>query len=380
MSLLAIIVFGIAASTLIPIVCLTDIELVSTFSFEILPIILVVIGFVLCYLITRSIRHLIPFAAITLIIFATLGTSVISAAIPLLFLTVALLSYICKAKSPLLLLATSFISLALGFFVTVDPIASVATVIPSLVALVLYFSYRSGAMRVASVLRMTLVLVVSMIAIFLSSYLAIYKELSAEILRQDLSELRELMTSLICDAYAQIEQDLISAQDINAIVTSAIGTVFNLFPAILVISLFVITYVIHSLFIAMAATIEEDGEKIKKALTFKMSVVSAIVFIAAFLFSAALEYDGHLMYAVALKNVYIILSPALTMVAFGFAGAFLKGETPSCLGYLLYISLFIMLFTKPDIVFPLASFAGAMVVIIASIQKRKKKENDGDNL
>ena len=380
MSLLAIAIFGIAASTLIPIVCLAGAELLGTLSFEVLPTLLVFIGFLLCYLITRSIKHLLPFGIITLLIFALLGTSAISAAIPLCFLSVALLGYLCIVKGPIWLLITSLVSLGIGFFITADPIISIAAVIPSAVALVLYISYRSGAMRVASVFRMTLVLIVGMLGIFLSYYLFFGSELSIEALRQDFTDIRELMTGIINEAYAQIDQDLISSEDISAIVTTAVGTVFNLFPAILVISLFVITYLIHSLFIAMVVTVEDDDEKIKKALTFKMSLASAIVFIAAFLFSAALEYDGHLMYSVALKNIYMILSPALTMVAFGFAGTFLKRENPSCFGYLLYISLFLALFRRPDIVFPLASFAGAMVVIIASASKRNKKENDGKNL
>lgn len=378
---LAIAVFGLAASVYFPIASRTDIALAKTLPFETLPVLLVIIGFALCYTITRSIKPILTFGIIALL--TLFAAPQITSIIPLAFFSIALLAYLCKVGSPVWAIVTAVASYALAFAVVGNPATAVLALIPSLVSLALFYSYRSGAMRVTSVLRMTLLFGAGIVAAFIAEYILLGEKLDIETLSSTFSEMRELIINetadIIFTTYTQVDEGLISAADALAIASESVSTVFNFLPAIIIIGLFLLTYVTHSLFIATIISTEEDAEKIKNALTFKMSLTSAIVFITAFLFSAALEYDGHDLYAVALANLYMILVPSFTVIAFGFVGALVKGERASCLGYLVYISLFLLLFNRPGIVLPLASFAGAVIVIVTSIQEWRAKRKDGGN-
>lgn len=381
--LIAIAVFGFAASAFIPITCSADPALLITPAFELLPIVLVISGFLLCYLLTRSIKPILPFGIIAILVLVFFGASGITAIIPLCFFSVALLGYLCKDKGPLWLVITAAAAYTLSILITTDPVISAAALLPCGAALVLCYSYKSDAMRVSSVLRMTLVLGLGALAILIAKYMLFGGELTIYAINREMLALRDIIVTetseLLYLTFSQTQEGLISAEDARAIASSAVSTVFNFLPAISVICLFVANYITHSLFIATVVPTEEDHEKIIRALTFKMSFTSAVVFLVTFLLSAALEYDGHMLYATALGNLYMILVPSFTIIAFGFIGTFVKGESASCLGYLVYISMLLMLFNKPHIVLPLASFAGALVVIITSIKEIRKNKKTTKN-
>ncbi len=388
MQLLALAVFGLAASAYLPIRLAGSASLVASLPFTVLPILLVVAGYVLAYTLAGSMKPIIPYPIISVLLLFALGDPSLATLPSILFVSTVLLAYLCRTYSSWWLLLSGGGAYLLSFLITKDPVTSLYAIFPIIPAFVLFISHKRGAHRVCAVVRVSLCyglgIAVPMALLLLFLSLNETGSISLEPIRELFSELRagitDALSSALYELYSQMPEVNISAADMHLVTKSSVNLVFNYLPAILTISTFVTAYIAHSLYIAVIVPTTEDQNEIKNALTFKMSLASAIVFIAAFLFSAALEYDGHELYATALSNLYIIFVPAFTMIAFGFVGAFIKGEGASCFGYLIYISLFLMLFRRPDIVFPLASFAGAMVVIIASIKERRRNKKDGTDI
>ena len=393
MHVVALIVFSVAASAMQSIWLFDSSAFLGDSPLFIFPILLVAAGFAICGTLIGTARPLIPFIILSALVLFALGFTVLGALPSILVLSVALLSYLCRIKSPLWLLPIGTLSYLLAFAFVCEPITPIFSLTPAIAALVLHLSHKRGAQRVSAVVRISLVygllLVIPIVFLFVMIGVGLLypaeletaeslKELLTAFVTNFRDGLISTLTTTLNETYAMIPELNIDPAKLYGAVSESVTLVFNYLPAITVIAIFMMAYLTHSLYVALIVPITSDAGEIKNALTFKVSIVCAVVYIATFLFSAALRYDGHDMYATALGNVYLLLAPALTMVAFGFAGAFLKGERPSCLGYLLYVSMFVMLFTRPEIVLPLASFVGAMVVIISAIVERRKEKDGAD--
>ena len=105
-----------------------------------------------------------------------------------------------------------------------------------------------------------------------------------------------------------------------------------------------------------------------------MSTVSAFVFLLAYILSLVLSNEGLDLYSVAAQNVYTMLLPGFTMITFGFVGSIVRSKRASCLGTLLYMGMFAMLFFMTGVTLLLASFAGSIIVILSAIKSKKDKK------
>ena len=167
----------------------------------------------------------------------------------------------------------------------------------------------------------------------------------------------------------------ITQSDALSLATSTVGMTFNLFPAIVAIILFVISFITHSLYISLVSVNLDDQKEIANAVTFNMSVTSAVLFMIAYILALVLSYEKLGLYAVAAQNIYTMLFPGFTMITFGFVGSIVKSGKAACLGTLLYIGMFAMLFFMTGVTLVLASFAGAILVIVAAIKQKTNKKN-----
>jgi hypothetical protein len=122
----------------------------------------------------------------------------------------------------------------------------------------------------------------------------------------------------------------------------------------------------------------EDKKEITNAITFKMSLASAVFFLLTLVFSLILE-KSQPQISVAAQNIYTILYPGLTMITFAFLGSHKKGEPASCLPTLLYMLLFAMLVFLTDVALMVASIAGAIIIILSEISKHKKNNSQNNN-
>jgi hypothetical protein len=246
-------------------------------------------------------------------------------------------------------------------------------------------SFKKKKQRVASVCTMAIAFALPVLLIFAVWLFMEDGSLSVYTLKLFFESLREGLISevsaVLIEASSQIGAELgaeINAIDIAAIIRYTFSTVFNFLPSIFLIVVFVMCYIIHSLYISLVSPITDDKGEIFNALTYKMSVASAIVFLLAFVAALVLDYEGLHVYATAAQNIYVLLFPGLSLITFSFVGTLAKGPNASCFGAILYIAMFALLLFATGIVLVISAFAGA-VIVIAMAAKRKAEEMNSSN-
>ena len=172
--------------------------------------------------------------------------------------------------------------------------------------------------------------------------------------------------------------EMISIADATAAMTEMVSNAFNLLPALFIITLFVISFIIHSLYISLIEHTVEDKKEIINSITFEMSLASAITFLLALAASLIFAKEEPQI-SVAAQNIYTILYPGLTMMTLAFLSSRKKGEPTSCLPVLLYMMILAMLVFITDIALMVASIAGAAIIILSEINKHKKNDPKNDD-
>lgn len=386
--LTAIILYALAASAFLPVAIYGDPAVTGSYLFGAASVAMCVVGLMLTSALAGGFKPILPFGIITAFIFMILGIPRLAATLPILFILVSLVSYICLVSKAFVLIPIGIAAYASAFFILGDVFLAAFSLIALPAGYVLYRAHNAGADRVGAILRISVCIGVFALALTLAQlYFAHLHvaggELTLETLRTYFESLREDLTGEIATAlhatYNQVLADSLSMADAIEIATLSVSTVFNFFPAICIIFLIVLSYIIHSLYIALNVPLTEDIAVIKRAICFKMSLTSAVIFILALIASACLDYDKQYVWAVAAKNVYAILIPGLTLLFLSFIGAFTKGERASCLGIIIYIALIGMLVYLPSVMLPLSALGGALLVIITEIRIKIEQKHNNDN-
>ncbi len=363
-----------AASVYIPTVLFTN-TLPSSLGY-LFSIAMPLAGIGVCILITVSPKPVIPFCFIAAFILF-FGMNLTLSSVLGVFLTLTVIyAYLVEHRFWYMALSANILSLATLFFLhrSIPLLISSLAFIPA--ALMLFVSFRSKKQRVASVASISSAMALTLIAALLAFIYVKDGNLYGETIKNFFDSLKTEITaafgSALTNALAGVELP-ITPIDANSLAVSAVTLTFNLLPAIFAIVFFVISFVAHSLYISLLSVTLEDKSEITNAVTFRMSVTSAVIFIVSYILALALSSDGITVYTIAAQNIYTILFPGLTLVAFGFFGGLVRSGKGSCLGTLAYFATFALLFVLTDVMLVIASFVGAVIVIISEIKSRGKK-------
>ncbi len=369
---IAIAIYIIAASAYIPSGLLGASDPLFSYILQVMAIALCVIGFILSARIAGAVRPIIPLIVVTVIVFIVFGAPNFSAAVPLFFIASALSAYFCRKRHAAWLILIGAVTFCVSFFLSGGLISALIALIPLLAGLTLHLSHLSVAQRVGSICRVSTVTGLATVAIFCGGFFVATGSLSLDAIRVAVEEFQSLTTDIVAEnmflAYNIVSEVAISTADALAIASEAVSSVFNYLPAIFVITLFVLAYLSHSLYLALLAPTASRRE-IGEAAVFRMSIFSAAVYILALAVSLFLTEDKHGFWLVALDNLCVIFYPGLTLSAFEFLGIFARGKNASCLGYISYMLVFILMFNFPSVALPIVSFAGAVIVIYVSIME-----------
>ncbi len=377
---IAAILYVIAASAFLPIACFAKVpdplhDLVSVAAAA-----LCIFGIVLCVMAAGSLKPILPFALITLFLFLWSASITGASIIPLIFISIAVFAYLCQLLDSNLLLLAAIPAYAIAFLVTNDYILALFSLMAIAAGFILRTAHKAGAQRVSVICRISVTIGVFSLVILLSFLYLNGAPLTLEGFKSFFDTLKEGITKQISEALIlateQLESGLLTEVDLYELASLSVASVFNLLPAITIILLFIVSYLIHSLYIALIIPITEDKKTIQNAVIFRMSVTSAVLFIISFFASAILSGTGNAMYATAAQNIYVIFFPGLSLIAVGFILGLSRGPRASCLGFLFTLALFGFFLYLPYIAFPIASFIGAAVVIISAIRSRKKNDQD----
>ncbi|MBQ9113064.1 MAG: DUF2232 domain-containing protein [Clostridia bacterium] len=255
-------------------------------------------------------------------------------------------------------------------------VASVAT-LPC--ALMLAYSAKKKLDRVGTVCRVSFGICAIIAISFLISVYSVYGKISLEAARTLIDELRAEVTSTLISATDRMA-DLMNSTDIpvgdlSAYVESTVSSVFNLLPAMIIVISNIISYIIHSLFLSIYSTTDEERKEMLPMLGFEMSLISAFVYLISLILAFVLVSDGLALWGAAAENIMLILAPGLIITALGALKMITAHKGPSCFGTLIYLLVIFMLlsFSIPAILITAA--AGAVVIIISHFSKKKPSDN-----
>lgn len=367
----------LAAASFMAIVIFSDILNNESYIYLLASLAVPVIGIALCAKLTTTFKPLVPFCIISAII-AFMGANLALAAMFISFIiTVALCAYLMRERLSLLAVLSVIGACVTVFSLSGNILLGASAIIFFPVSLALFLAFKQKNQRVASVCSMALTLAVTLIVLFAAWIYVLEGSLSIDTLKGFFSILREELIKAISSAFTLATEQIgaeVNLSSVNALIIMATTTFFNFFPAIFCIGLLVISYVIHSLYISVISPTVKDASEIATAITFNMSLTSALLFFMALIAALILDLEGLPMYAAAAQNIYVILIPGFTLITFGFVGGFAKGKNASCFGSLLYIGLFALLFFMTGTALAIISFVGAILVIISAIKNRKTKK------
>lgn len=367
----------VAAAAYIPSALFAPDALRSGYFFLLASVALPVVGILLCVRMIGAFKPMLHFSILTLLVFFLLGSPVIAAIVPILFTVSTIFACLVKElRSPALPLLF-VLSYGIAYFITKGEFLSSLALIPLPMSYAIYYSFKKKQQRVGSVCRISAVLGATVVIYLLAWIYLRDGSITPDMLKSFFTALREGMTAKFAEALtlasSQIAEEAISLTYATEFSELIMSSLFNLLPAIFVIILFIISYIAHSLYISLMSATEKNSESLINAMIFKMSTTSAVVFIITFLATLILSELEYALYATAAQNICIIFQPGLILIAFAFLSGMTKSKNASCLGQLVYFAVIGMLFYIPSIILTIASFAGAVIVILNFFKSRKNK-------
>ncbi len=374
-----LIIYTVVSAAYIPSALFADAAITSGYFFGLLAAALAIIGILLCVRITGSFKGLGTFCLLSAFVLFMAGSLKLAAIFPIFFTAICISACLIKELRSPLLLVIPLLSFGAAYFMTRSLFFSSLSLIVFPIAYCLYVVFSKGHGKVSAICSLSFVTGAFLIIYLLCWIYLKDGSIGITTIKAFVASLRGGLISKLADslvfAYSQISETGIGINYATEISTSLVASVFNFIPALFVLTMYVISYVLHALYVSLMVAQPENAENVKKAMTFKMSATSAVVYMVAFVATLILAYDGSELYATVAQNVSMILQPGLILVAFAFMSEYMRGKNTSCLGFIAYLAVFFLLFNIPSLVLTVASFAGSTIVII-SYFKNKKKERD----
>ncbi len=215
-------------------------------------------------------------------------------------------------------------------------------------------------------------------AIFAVGVYSFAGELSLSAARDLIDSAKTGLTLMLDGAMTEMSEMLggeLAGLDVTNVTELAVSAVFNLLPAIVITLANIAAYVIHSLFMSVYFTTDEQRKQALPMMAFEMSLTSAVVYIAALILSLVLVSDGAALYGTAAENVMLVLAPGLILTALAGIRVLTLRKGPSCLGTLLYLGVIFMLASLSPYVIMAVALVGAVLTVVAHIVKSKVKKN-----
>ena len=233
-----------------------------------------------------------------------------------------------------------------------DPIASATVLIPFPAMIVLALGTRhsaekqDGLTRVGVICATSLTLGLTLLAI---TALLLYRDLGTLAPDALLDELEALRAALINDiTSAEIPEgfDPEMVAELEKLLTYAsaenmVNSVFNLLPALFVVTVNLISAAVQVLQHATLRTFGYGDSVSDRVRTFSMSLISCIVFLAAYLVTFLGSTEVSSLAGTVAQNIYIIFMPGLALAGMLRLMGMLVRKGPGGMGCLFYLALLI---------------------------------------
>ena len=343
----------------IPIALFADLSLTVIEGISIAVAAAVVLGL---YAITKTARPVISFAmtfGIILIFLSSIICGIAAAFIGSVYLLSYLLISIKKTSGRFFVLMLAPLSYLLCAALLGNFLVSLTALLHVPAALVLTYCFSKRTDRISTICRTSCAILLSFGAVFALFFILKYGS-DLDALRSSIDGARIALTDFLANTlftlYSQIPEMSMSMTDALELSSTAVNTVFNLLPAIVVISCNIVAFFLQSTMTTILIQGETDKEKIRPMVAFDMSLISA--------------------WSVTAENIAIILIPGLVFTALIALRQLIFSKKPSCFGAITYLLSIIVLFYIPAVMLSLYAVAGAVVIILNNIAKHKLKKKN----
>ena len=347
-------------------------------AFETVSIIAMAITAFAVFKLASSARPLIALITPAAIFFFLGGSFLPVASIFSLLGSVALLAcVIYRAPSfaarvfPLLLTAALYLGCAIyteNYLISLVCVAFLPT------GLILAFCLSKGVSRVATICAVSFGLLLPLAALFLA-WLFLKHGGNVSVIPSAIEHARTLFAGMVKESIEQLEMLEITS-DITELSTVAVSLVFNLLPAIIISSVNLISFFIQSFTASIVSVTEKDKDKLDALNEFKMSTVSAVVFIGFLILYAVFSDEAEAMLATAALNVIIILVPGLLFTAFAWLKRRTQSPNSSCFGIMLYFGAIMLLIRYTSYAVMIGAIFGSTLLIFNAIKSAMTQYKD----
>ncbi|MBO5883810.1 MAG: DUF2232 domain-containing protein [Clostridia bacterium] len=244
-------------------------------------------------------------------------------------------------------------------------------------AILLSYSIKKKLDRAKTVFRMTLGATLFTVVAALALIFVYTRSFSLDAVRGVIDTAREMTVDTMNSAMSALSETLGASGmsiDYEDYVLYATNSVFNLLPAITVISLSFVSYFLHSLMIGAYYKPDElkndpqKTEEFSRVISLDMTSGTAGIFIVGLILALTLGSGKTELVATACLNLILMITPGLCLTTLAFISALSKVKGPSCLASLLYIFTLFMLLSLSPIAIMTIAFAGSVIIIIKDIK------------
>ena len=155
------------------------------------------------------------------------------------------------------------------------------------------------------------------------------------------------------------------------LLTNLVALVYNVLPAIVIILCSIMAFEAQSFLCAAYCTMGMKKMLTPVAVTFTMSLVSAILYLAAFVINLFVPAGGLFMAVV--QNFYLILTPGFFLVGYAAVMFRLRTAKGGSKFFLIFLLIAILCFS-PASIFSVLAFFGADTVVLSAISLRMMKQ------
>ena len=246
-------------------------------------------------------------------------------------------------------------SYALSFALTLDPIASLASLEFVPVALILAYSFKKKRTRLSMICSVSASLAIFELAILSLTLYTTYGTVGAETVRSLVTSIHASLTDSIYDIFsaAAIENLPISYDAIS----STVAYMLTLIPAIFVTIYNIAAYLIQRTVIVIGRRAGAKDMIYPEACIFKISRLAAFLYVASYLATVFFSVGKISMLGAVTENLIIILTPGLALLG---VKDFIRRRRERVSAFPLFplLGMAFLLFTVPLLFFGFAAFMG----------------------
>ena len=338
---------------------------------------------------TRSTKGLIPtlvFAAVVIYYF-TSSMSLTAALLSLLFAVAegGFLLAILPRKQMAWLPVIPMLAYAAALVLTRDPFLAAASLVPFPPMVAMALGTRSSAGREDGMTRVGVICLTSLAlglsllaALALLAYRAL-GTLAPDVIMAEMEAIRAALIESITSAEIPEGLDPELVAELEQLLTRSgaenmVNSVFNLLPAIFVVVANVLAAVAQMALHATLRTFRMESSLSPRVRAFHMSLISCLVFFAAYLIAFFENADSSTLTGTVAQNIYIILMPGLALAGMIRVTTALTRKGPrgmGCLFFLVFLIPCLFIFAP----FVLAAFE-VIGHIFSSITSAIKPDDD----